>query len=603
MMKGQSMKENDEIPKTLISFVWYYLKNKKKCLIGFFIIGLIIAAEISISPYLLKLLIDRAVEYKNSIELFWTLFVPALLYIVMSLILNFSFWLLYFINLRLYPDIRSNIIKDALEYLMQHSHAFFQNHFSGRLTKTVTDLAVNTESLISILNEWFYVRILAILIAAVTFFTVIKPIFGIIVFVWAVFFIYIAFKSSKDSEKYARSFSEASSILDGTISDSISNITSIKLFSNIPYEITYVNKKIKSLVDCDRKLQFQNSWSQLCQDFSATILITSLLSILIYGRLQGWVSAGDFGLVLMLSVSFIRIVWNIGPQIIKFSKVIGICNQALNFIRVPHEIKDSYTALPIVINRGEIKFEDVTFKYENGKYLFNTLNVTIKPGEKVGLVGSSGVGKSTFVKLILRLMDPQQGRILIDGQDIRKVTKASLRKQLGMIPQDPELFNRSILENIRFAKVDANDEEVITASRKAKCHEFISELPDQYQSLVGEKGIKLSGGQKQRIAIARAFLKNAPILLLDEATSSLDTLIERYIQESLYDVMSDKTTIVIAHRLSTLKDMDRILVFVDGNIVEDGSLDILLNNAKGHFHKLWNTQVDGFIKEYVKNSV
>ena len=209
-------------------------------------------------------------------------------------------------------------------------------------------------------------------------------------------------------------------------------------------------------------------------------------------------------------------------------------------------------------------------------------------------MGYSGGGKSTFIKLILRLIDTQSGNILIDGQDIRKVKKESLRKQISTIPQECDLFHRTLMENIRFARMDATDDEVIEAAKNARCHEFICELPERYQSLVGERGIK-SGGQKQRIAIARAFLKNAPILLLDEATSSLDSITERYIQEGLHHVMAKKTTIVIAHRLSTLKDMDRILVFVSGKIVEDGDLNSLLNNKDSHFYKLWKMQAEGFI--------
>lgn len=207
----------------------------------------------------------------------------------------------------------------------------------------------------------------------------------------------------------------------------------------------------------------------------------------------------------------------------------------------------------------------------------------------------SGGGKSTFIKLILRLIDPQSGRILIDNQDIKTIQKQSLRKAIGTIPQEPELFHRTIMENIRFANQNATDEEVIDAAKRAHCHEFVMDLPEQYHSLVGERGVKLSGGQKQRIAIARAFLKNAPILVLDEATSSLDSVTERFIQEGLHAVMSNKTTIVIAHRLSTLKDMDRILVFVNGRIVEDGNLNSLLANKESHFYKLWQMQAQGFI--------
>jgi ATP-binding cassette subfamily B protein len=218
------------------------------------------------------------------------------------------------------------------------------------------------------------------------------------------------------------------------------------------------------------------------------------------------------------------------------------------------------------------------------------MSVTIHPGEKVGLVGYSGAGKSTFMKLILRLMDIKSGAILIDGQNIATVTKESLRKNIVTIPQETELFHRSIMENIRFAKPEATDEEVKAAADKAHCTEFIEQLPEGYESLVGERGVKLSGGQRQRIAIARAFLKNAPILLLDEATSALDTATERLIQKSLHEVMQHKTTIVIAHRLSTLKDMDRVLFFEKGAIVEQGSLSELLARPDGKFAKLWKMQ-------------
>lgn len=599
-MRDQFTKTDIELPETLPAFIWHYLKNKKEYLFGFFFIGLIIATEISLSPYLLKIMIDSVVEYENPSILLQAILTPAILYVLVNLILNLSFWLLYYLSLRLYPEIKASIIKDVLSYIMHHSQTFFQNVFSGSLTKKITDLAVNIEGLVIITNEWFYARVLAIITAAVTLFIVIKPIFGIIIISWATLFVYLAYQAAKSSEKNAKVFSEASSALDGIISDSISNIASVKLFANIPHEISYANKKMKILIESDRKLQFKNSKAQLFQDCSVTILVASLLIALIYGRIQGWVSPGDFGLALMLSVSFIRIVWNIGPQMLKFSKIVGACNQALDLIRLPHEIKDVPNAPPMIIGKGEIKFEDITFQYEDNKPLFTKLNVTIKAGEKVGLIGYSGGGKSSFIKLILRLMDPQQGRILIDGQDIKGVAKASLSKQLGTIPQEPELFHRTIMENIRFAKVEASDEEVIEASKKAKCHEFISELPDQYQSLVGERGVKLSGGQKQRIAIARAFLKNAPILLLDEATSSLDSVTERDIQDSLHEIMNNKTTVVIAHRLSTLKDMDRILVFANGNIVEDGSIDVLLKNPDGHFYKLWHMQAEGFIPSISK---
>lgn len=245
-------------------------------------------------------------------------------------------------------------------------------------------------------------------------------------------------------------------------------------------------------------------------------------------------------------------------------------------------------------------FNKVHFRYKKASSIFTDKSIVINPGEKVGLVGFSGSGKSTFVNLILRFFDIDSGQILIDGQDIKKVTQESLRSHIAMIPQDPVLFHRTLMENIRYGRIEATDAEVIECSKKAHCHEFIEKLAEGYQALVGERGVKLSGGQRQRIAIARALLKNAPILILDEATSSLDSVTENYIQESLKLLMCARTTIVIAHRLSTLFDMDRILVFCDGSIVEDGTHKELIAIEDGHYAELWNMQAGGFFSEKVE---
>lgn len=271
-------------------------------------------------------------------------------------------------------------------------------------------------------------------------------------------------------------------------------------------------------------------------------------------------------------------------------------NAALTLISTSHEIKDAPSAQLMAVTAGRIQFKDVTFSYKKGKPIFENLSVDILPGQRVGLVGFSGSGKSTFVNLIMRSYDIQKGAISIDGQNIAAVTSHSLREKIAMIPQDPSLFHRTLMENIRYGRFDATDEEVIEASKRAHCHGFIEELDEKYHSLVGERGVKLSGGQRQRIAIARAILKNAPILILDEATSSLDSVTEKIIQKSLDDLMKNRTTLVIAHRLSTLSHLDRILVFDQGKIVEDGTTEALLQK-NGYFARLWNMQADGFLPD------
>ena len=588
--------DNNELPDKLPPFIWRYLKNRKLYLAGFLVIGLIWAIEMALSPYLLKVIIDAVAQYpQNQTKMLAAVLIPAIIYFSMSIIMNLTFRFHDYLNLRLFPEIYSAINKDMFIYLMRHSYTFFQNNFSGSLTKKIFDMAENVVRVISTLNVAVFPRILALLISSVTLFIVVQPIFGIILFIWTIVLVFISYIVARSSEKIAREYGEAAARLGGIMSDSVSNVLSTKIFANIANEIAHLDKYINALVTSDRKLLWKNLKANFIHGCFVTLLIGSMLTALIHGRIHGSVSTGDFALVLTLSISFIMSLEDIRQRMLEFTKVVGNCNQALSFIRIPHEITDFPGASPINITKGEIRFKNVSFQYENSNPLFSHLNITINPGEKVGLVGYSGGGKSTFIKLILRLIDTQSGNILIDKQDIKKVTKNSLRQQIGTIPQEADLFHRTIMENIRFAKMDATDDEVIEAAKKARCHEFICELPEQYQALVGERGVKLSGGQRQRIAIARAFLKNAPILLLDEATSSLDSITEQYIKESLHGVMRNKTTIVIAHRLSTLKDMDRILVFVKGKIVEDGPLELLLEHKQGHFYKLWQMQAEGFI--------
>lgn len=592
MSKQYNSEEKHRLPTTLGIFIWSYLKNKKLYLFCFFIVSVVWSVEMSLSPYLLKTILDKMIKFSNNNEeLFSVLLVPVILYISMSVILNLNFRLYEYANLRLYPELKANITRDMFSYLIDHSHSFFQNNFSGSLTKKILDMVTSIELIIQIINESFYPRILALIISSFTLFIVVHPIFAIILIIWALIFVYTSYHVSKKLEKYSKNLAEASVKVSGKISDSISNVMSVKLFSAIPFELAQINSDIQQVIDTDRELHWQNLKINFFQGVSVTVLTFFMLASLIYGRIQGWVTVGDFVLVLTLSISFLMGIHNIGQQIQQFAKMKGVARQALSIITEPHEILDSPGAKKINIRKGSIEFKNVSFCYDKKQNLFNDLSIKLNPREKIGLVGYSGGGKSTFLKLILRLVDIQSGKILIDNQDIKNVTRDSLFKQLTIIPQELDIFNRTIMENIKIARPDALEEEVIIAAKKARCHEFICELPNGYKSIVGERGVKLSGGQKQRIAIARAFLKNTPILLLDEATSALDSVTESYIQQSLHDLMMNRTTIVIAHRLSTLKNMDRILVFDNGKIIEDGSLESLLKNINGLFFKLWHMQL------------
>jgi ATP-binding cassette subfamily B protein len=331
--------------------------------------------------------------------------------------------------------------------------------------------------------------------------------------------------------------------------------------------------------------------------FSAAALLK--IGILYYSLTlwdEGKITVGEFVMAVSLSFMIINEARNLSRRFLEFFEYLGNVANGVHTIIQPHELVDAPAAIAPVISRGRIEFRDLDFGYGPDKKVFEKLNVTIEAGQRVGLVGFSGSGKSTFVSLILRLYDAQAGQILIDGIDVRDMTQDALHSQLSLIPQDPSLFHRTLMENIRYGRVEASDAEVMEAATKAHAHEFIMQIKEQYQALVGERGVKLSGGQRQRIAIARVILKNAPILILDEATSSLDSITEKAIQDTLDQVMVNKTVIVVAHRLSTIANLDRILVFDHGHIVEDGSHAELLAR-RGAYHQLWSRQAGGFLPD------
>ena len=313
---------------------------------------------------------------------------------------------------------------------------------------------------------------------------------------------------------------------------------------------------------------------------------------MIHLRRAGLITIGDFAFVFGIALVVAEEIWHATISLQSFARAMGDLRSSLSILQIPQTNLDLKKATPLTVSTPTIHFKNVTFHYHQYGTVFENLNLHIKAGEKIGLVGHSGAGKSTLVNLLLRYFDPKAGQIIIDGQDIANVLQDSLRAHITVIPQDTLLFHRTIQENIRYGNPEASDKEVITAAQKAHLHDFIQTLPEKYESYVGERGIKLSGGQRQRVAIARAMLKNTSILVLDEATSSLNSKTEHFIQDSLNFLIKNKkkTVIAIAHRLSTLKHMDRIIVLDQGKIVEEGTHDALIKNNKSLYKELWNLQ-------------
>jgi ATP-binding cassette, subfamily B, bacterial len=589
------MPNTDELPKSLAAFIWFFAKNDKLTIFIFLCTSLFLAFEASFSPYLLKIIVDRACEIHGAalINAHKIIFWPAFFYALMSMGTNLNYRLYDYLCLQFIPKLKKEITTSMFSYLSNHSHCYFQQHFSGTLTNKVLDMSRSIDPVIQIPNESFIPIAMGVLIAGFSL-SFVHLTFTFILFIWVLIFIITTYKLTKVSEIYSENFAEGRSKLNGHIVDSISNMFSVKIFSNAKYESSRINNTIDDVVAQDRKLQWHMLKVYFIQGILVTVLIIAMLASLIYGFGQGRITSGDFAFVLMLSTYIITNIWNIGAYLVKFSKEVGTCKQALSIIIAPYDITDTAQAKPLIVTAGSIEFRNVGFAYSENNKIFSDFSINIPAGQKIGLVGDSGGGKSTFINLILRLFEIQTGSILIDGQAINQVQIDSLRSQIALIPQDPSLFNRSLIDNIRYGKLSATTDEVIAASKLAHCHGFIMELDNGYDSFVGDSGIKLSGGQRQRIAIARAILKQAKILILDEATSALDSITEKYIQDSLHKIMHNRTTIVIAHRLSTLSEMDRILFFKKGVVVEDGTLD-QLKNSGGDFAKLWQMQAGGFL--------
>lgn len=586
----------EQLPKRLLPFFWHFIKPYKWYTSGLVMVAALWAVHVSITPYVLKLLIDGVTNYHGEPSglgkaVLW----PAIYYVLLSLMLGSIFRFYDFVILKLMPSLKHDIQQQMLFYLEGHSHNYFQNNFAGSLSNKIADMTRSVPEILAMLTDSMLASVLGVLFASVTMYFV-QPVFALIIIIWASIYFYISWYLSKKGRYYATILAEAKSNLSGKQVDSVGNISNIRLFAKRKFEVAYVKKYIDDVVQKDRQIQWYLLKVRVFQFLSMSAVLAALLYFLIQARSENLVTVGDFALILGLAARLLDALWNMANNFVRFAQEVGTCEQALTIINVPHEVVDVPAAAQLRVTKGDIIFDNVTFHYQHNNNLFQNKHVEIVPGTKVGLVGFSGSGKTTFVNLILRFFDIESGRILIDGQDISKVTQDSLHENISMIPQDTSLFHRSLMENIRYGRIEASDEEVIAAANKAYCHEFIEQLPEKYNSLVGERGIKLSGGQRQRIAIARAMLKNAPILILDEATSALDSVTEKYIQQGLHNLMDGCTTIVIAHRLSTLSEMDRILVFDKGHIIEDGTHKELLK-TNGHYAKMWQMQAGGFLPE------
>lgn len=581
-------------PRTPFAFVLHVLTPFKKWIFCIVSVCLLIAFDMAFRPYLTKIILDR-LQGANPANVYDLIITPVLSLISLSALVALTWRFMDYTWLNFNPGLKRYIGEILMQRMMKHSYQLFQDNFTGTLTSYVKEVMSNVPDAIRLLADGFLVHIIALPLSIFVI-SQVHSTLGWMLAIWLFIFIAISVILSRGVRPYAIKSSETKNKVVGAITDILGNIISVRLFAAADFEKKHFKTYLNAYYQADQKRDWYllKMFGLLAGSF--VIFETIACFWLINAFQKGLVTVGDFALVFSLSLHLIDRLWDLSKQIGQLSDLLGNLQQALELILSPLQIQDADNAQELSVNKGIIKFDNVQFSYSNNEPLFQNKSVTIKASEKVGLVGYSGGGKTTFVNLILRLYDLNKGRIIIDNQDIKTVTQDSLRQSIALIPQDPLLFHRSLIDNIKYGKPDASDAEVIEAAKKAFAHEFITSLPNGYDSLVGERGVKLSGGQRQRIAIARAFLKNAPILILDEATSQLDSVTENVIQESLKELMQQKTTIVIAHRLSTLLQMDRILVFDKGIIVQDDSHQNLIATP-GLYKQLWEAQIGGFLPE------
>ncbi len=575
---------------TPLQYLWYVTKPHKHWAFLAVLVVVIAAAMEQSTSYLFKLIIDAVEAGDQKQALVYGLLFPVALFVIMC-----TFRLSGLLGRNWATATRQYGYNVLFSHILNHSHGYFSNRFAGSIHNKMRNVVDGVDSLIPEIL-WTYVNSFVSLI--VTFFFILAidllaaGIFVLLVIVLIVLNHYLAPKK----QELAYQQSAASSKMHGGMIDVISNVSATRQYGKAHYE----EARVAALINAHYVLA-KASWGRtefmlFVNSIVLFIFSFGMFYILVARWGAGAVTTGEFVLVAALIAQLSGTLIFIGRAFNSTARTFGEIREGFAELLVPYEIVDTAAAQPLVVTGGgSIDWQDVTFEYGANK-VFDTFNLSIPAGQRVGLVGSSGAGKTTFVSLLLRLHELTAGAILIDGNNIASVTQDSLRSVIAVVPQEPLLFHRTIRENIAYGKPDATDDDIIAVAKKAQAHDFITALPDGYKTMVGERGVKLSGGQKQRVAIARAMLKDAPILVLDEATSALDSESEVAIQQALHVLMEGKTVIAIAHRLSTLREMDRIIVLENGQIIEDGMHDTL-SKSGGTYARLWNHQAGGFLVE------
>lgn len=580
------------LTKQTLGIFWQHVRRYRG---HFFVVlfGVVLAAFIELGfPFIYKYIFDTMA--RNDANLLPNLRNAVLAYGGLS-ICNWLTWrAIIFINARFQPRVMADLLDTCYRYVHDHSYRFFTDNFVGSLVAKIRRYPKAFEQIADQicfdLGRTLVLRVLLIIVVLIIYSWQI----GLLILVWAVLFVGFNYLFSLYKFKYDLQRSAMDTEITGQLADTITNNINLKLFATAKQEFKVFSEITNRWNRITRWTWDLGAIAEAIQGSLMIILEVGVLWIGVHYWQIGKFTVGDLALLQGYMWQIFTNLYQVGRHIRNLYEAIADANEMTEILVRKHEVTNAPGAAEIKVTRGDIEFQGASFNYKNNQNIFTNFNLKIPAGQKVALVGSSGGGKSTVVKLLLRFYDLKAGAILVDGQDISQVTQESLRQQIALVPQDPILFHRPILENIRYARPDATDEEVYEVAKLAHCHEFVTGFADGYATMVGERGVKLSGGERQRVAIARALLKRAPILVLDEATSSLDSESEYFIQDALKNLMRGKTTIVIAHRLSTIMQMDRIIVLDNGKVIEEGKHEELLKAKTGTYQKLWQIQAGGF---------
>lgn len=581
-------------------FIWQSIKDHpvKTSIVA---IGEMVQAVcVLLLPFVTKGLVDAIIAY-DALEVkggIWEYVgTPFMYFVVINLIMLFFARLSGTTLVFLASVIRVKPRKRMTEQLQSHALSFFQTGQSGALgTKINTATVAMGHSIwVFLFNIW---PVMIKFLAGTILMFIAHPTLGLAMAIWSVLYLSVVTKLAFIKSRFSEQISHERASITGSIVDMATNIHAVKSFANEKFEDDKLDDEMDGEIKGVFKYGVFREISGWFHSFMTLFVFVGIMYLAVDYYAKGLISVGDIAFIFTLILILTEQAAHLGFTIAHFLELYGQTSDGVKTMFKPVSLQDEESAQDLKVTQGHLHFKDVFFQYEDdmNKAVFQGMDLPIPAGQKVGLIGPSGAGKTSLVNILLRFYDIQGGEILIDGQNIAHITQKSLRHNISTIPQDTSLFHRSLMENIRYGKLDARDDEVIAAAKKAHAHEFISKLPDQYDTLVGERGVRLSGGQRQRIAIARAILKDSQILILDEATSALDSESEKYIQDSLKDLMAGKTVIAIAHRLSTIAHLDRLIVMDDGRIAEDGSHQELLNQ-NGLYAKLWSMQSGGFLGE------